>query len=72
MDKDCEPDATERGGLKRTALHMSIPIEVAGWLVERGANVNAENRYGTTLREQAGMRCPNIDICKLLIDNGFI
>lgn len=68
--KDCEPDATERGGLKRTALHMSIPIEVARWLIERGANVNAENRYGTTLREQAGMRYPNIDICKLLIDNG--
>ena len=43
--KDCEPDATERGGLKRTALHMSIPIEVARWLIERGANVNAENRY---------------------------
>lgn len=49
---------------------MSIPIEVARWLVERGANVNAVNRYGTTLREQAGMRYPNIDICKLLIDNG--
>ena len=66
----CELDAIDRSFYKLTALHKRIPIELAKWLIERGANVNAANTYGTPLFYHAGYRNPNLDICKLLIDNG--
>ena len=65
----CEPDATERGGYKETALHMLfIPIEIVKWQVERGADVNAPNTYGTPLFVHAGRG--NYEICRYLIENG--
>jgi len=44
----CELEATS-GYNKDTALHFyRCPDELARWLVERGANVNATNHYGRT------------------------
>lgn len=64
----CEPTARERGLYERTALHCNIPLELAEWLVERGADVNATNSYDTPLSAQSGYG--NYDVCKLLIDHG--
>ncbi len=66
---ECELDATYGGSYKYTALHQtSLPLEIVEWLVERGADVNAPNTYGTPLYEHAGMR--NYEICKFLIEHG--
>lgn len=66
---ECELDATYAGSYKYTALHQtSLPLEIVEWLVERGADVNAPNTYGTPLYEHAGMR--NYEICKFLIEHG--
>ncbi len=65
---DCEPDATERGGYKETVLHQFfVPFEIVQWQIERGADVNAPNTYGTPLFKHA--RSGHYDICKLLLDN---
>ena len=65
---ECEPDATERGGYKETVLHnIFVPIEIVQWQIERGADVNAPNTYGTPLFKHA--RSGHYDICKLLLDN---
>lgn len=64
----CHPNACERGGYKETALHYHVPFEIAKWLIERGADVNAANTYGTPLFKHA--RVGNYDICKLFIDHG--
>ena len=54
---ECELDATYAGSYKYTALHQtSLPLEIVEWLVERGADVNAPNTYGTPLYNHAGMR----------------
>lgn len=64
----CDPNARERGYYKETALHKSIPLEIARWLVERGADVNLANTYGTPLFHHAGRG--DYDICKFLIEHG--
>lgn len=64
----CDPNARDRGGYKQTALHYLVPFEIAKWLVERGADVNASNTYGTPLFKHAGGR--DYNICKLLVEHG--
>lgn len=64
----CDPNARERGGYKQTALHYYVPFEIAEWLVERGADVNSANTYGTPIFKHA--RVGNYDICRLLIEHG--
>ena len=64
----CEPDARERGTYNETALHKYIPVELAEWLIERGADVNAEQTYGTPIFKHA--RVGHYDICELLIKHG--
>ena len=64
----CELDAV--GGYnKGTALHFyGIPGELISWLVEQGANIEAENSYGRTpLYVQASSGSDNV---KLLLDLG--
>ncbi|MDR3364866.1 MAG: ankyrin repeat domain-containing protein [Clostridiales Family XIII bacterium] len=59
----CELDA--RGGLgKVTALSFfQVPDELARWLAEQGADVNAQDRYQRTpLHHQAGTWCGNIEL----------
>ena len=34
----CHPNAHERGGYKKAALHYHVPFEIAKWLIERGAD----------------------------------
>lgn len=66
---ECELDATYAGGYKYTALHeTNLPLEIVEWLVERGADVNAPNTYGTPLCKHA--RMGNYEICKFLIGHG--
>lgn len=64
----CDPNARDRGGYKETALHKCIPLEVVEWLVERGADVNLANTYGTPLFKHAAWG--HYDICKYLIEHG--
>ena len=64
----CEHDARERGTYNYTALHKYIPIELVEWLIERGADVNAEQDYGTPVFKHA--RVGHYDICELLIKHG--
>lgn len=64
----CEPDARERGTYNETALHKYIPIELPEWLIERGADVNAEQTYGTPIFKHA--RVGHYDICELMIKHG--
>jgi len=64
----CDPNARDRGGYKETALHKPIPLEIVEWLVERGADVNLANDYGTPLFNHAHMG--HYDICKFLIEHG--
>lgn len=64
----CDPNARDRGGYKKTALHYLVPFEIAEWLIERGADVNAANTYGTPLSSHAFGG--NYDICSLLIEHG--
>lgn len=64
----CDPNARERGHYKETALHKYIPLEIVEWLVERGADVNLANTYGTPLFKHAGWG--HYDICKFLIEHG--
>lgn len=64
----CDPNACERGGYQETALHKNIPLEVVEWLVERGADVNAANTYGTPLFKHASWG--HYEICKFLIEQG--
>lgn len=64
----CDPNARQRGGYKQTALHLYVPFEIAKWLVDRGADVNAANTYGTPLFTHAGVG--DYDICKLLLEHG--
>ncbi|MDE6926003.1 MAG: ankyrin repeat domain-containing protein [Acetatifactor sp.] len=64
----CDPNARDRGGYKETALHKFIPLEIVQWLVERGADVNMANTYGTPLFKHA--RVGHYDICKFLIEHG--
>lgn len=64
----CDSNARERGGYKETALHKQIPLEIVEWLVERGADVNAANTYGTPLFKHAAFG--NYDICRFLIEHG--
>jgi cellobiose-specific phosphotransferase system component IIA len=64
----CDPNAHDRGGYKETALHKHIPLEIVEWLVERGADVNIENTYGTPLFKHA--LAGDYDICKFLIEHG--
>lgn len=65
----CHPDARERGGYKETALHYySIPYEIAEWLIERGADVNIANTYGTPLFKYASVG--DYDICNLFLEHG--
>ena len=64
----CDPNARERSYYKETALHKCIPLEVVKWLVERGADVNLANAYGTPLFKHAAWG--HYDICKYLIEHG--
>lgn len=64
----CDPNARERSYYKETALHKCIPLEVVQWLVERGADVNLANTYGTPLFKHADWG--HYDICKYLIEHG--
>lgn len=64
----CSPNARERGSYKQTALHFSVPFEIAAWLIENGADVNAVTTYGPPLFEHAG--AGHYDICKLLLEHG--
>ena len=64
----CDPDARERGTFNETALHKYIPTELVEWLIDRGADVNAEQTYGTPIFKHA--RVGHFDICKLLIQHG--
>ena len=65
----CDANARERGGYKRTALHFySLPFEIIRWQVERGADVNAANTYGTPLFEYAADG--NYDVCNYLFEHG--
>lgn len=64
----CHPDARKRGGYKETALHCYVPFEIAEWLIERGADVNISNTYGTPLFKHAGVG--HYDICKLFLKHG--
>lgn len=64
----CDANARDRGGYKETALHKYIPLEIVEWLVERGADVNAANTYGTPLFEHAGRG--EYEICRFLIEHG--
>ena len=68
MLEPCEPDARERGTYNYTALHKYIPLELAEWLIDRGADVNAEQTYGTPIFNHA--RVGDYDICELLIKHG--
>ena len=64
----CDPDA--RGGsTKQTALaYNNLPDEVARWLVERGADISAQDGYGLSpLHARAGMYHGQVDI---LLDLG--
>lgn len=64
----CHPNARERGGYKETALHYYVPFEIAEWLIERGADVNIANTYGTPLFKHAGVG--HYDICNLFLEHG--
>ncbi len=64
----CNPNARDRGGYKESALHKYIPLKIVEWLVERGADVNIANTYGTPLFEHA--RAGHYEICKFLIEHG--
>ncbi len=65
----CDANARERGGYKRTALHFGgLPFEIIRWLVERGADVNATNTYGTPLFEYAADG--NYEVCCYFFEHG--
>jgi hypothetical protein len=64
----CEPNARERGVYNETALHHYIPVGLAEWMIERGADVNAEQTYGTPIFKHA--RIGKYDVCELLIRHG--
>ena len=65
----CDANARERGGYRRTALHFGrLPFEIIEWLVERGADVNAANTYGTPLFEYASEG--NYEVCQYFFDHG--
>ena len=68
MLSNCDPNARERGFYKETALHHYVPFEIAECLIEKGADVNAANSYGTPLFKHAGVG--NYDICRLLLEHG--
>lgn len=64
----CDSNARDRGGYQETALHKCIPLEIVEWLVERGADVNLANTYGTPLFNHAAWG--DHDICQFLIAHG--
>lgn len=61
----CDPNARERGGYQESALHKYVPVEIVRWLIERGADVNVANSYGTPLFKHAGVG--HYDVCELLL-----
>ena len=60
-----EPDEV----LKIFNLHNRYDMtSVAKLLIEKGANLQAENRYGTTALHFAARR-GNLKVCQMLLDN---
>ena len=65
----CDVNARERGGCKRTVIHFGgLPFEIIKWQVERGADVNAANSYGTPLFEYAADG--NYEVCSYFLEHG--
>ncbi|CAM6099837.1 unnamed protein product [Calypogeia fissa] len=69
-DKKTPVDSTDFD--LRTALHIAAcedQVEVVKYLLEKGANVNCEDRWGSTPLADA-QHYGNLEICKILEKNG--
>lgn len=65
---ECDQNAHTRNSAKDSILHFHLPFEVIKWCIERGADVNDKNTYGTPLFKHAYDK--TYETCKLLIEHG--
>jgi ankyrin repeat protein len=73
LDAGASPDSSSSGGI--TALHMAIDngtVAVSKLLIEKGADVNAEDETGNTPLHYAAMEPGRSSLIDLLIKNGAI